>query len=136
MNRNKIARELTTIAKALVAASDIELTPYYAKMAHQVGMEVAKSLRSIKGVEDVDTRENMIGGSASFTITLTGYTRSDFEAEAQVFLNFGIKMMPHVYFVEGKRADWGGYAERLEEGKFTDKVPLRKIEGTVKRIFG
>lgn len=136
MNQDKIARELTTIAKTLVAASDIDLTPYYAKMAHQVGMEVAKSLRSIRGVEDVDIRENMIGGSASFTIALTGYTRSDFEAKAEVFLNFGIKMMPHIYFVEGKRVDWGAPPEKLKEGKFTDKVPLRQIEDAVKRVFG
>jgi len=136
MNRKKIAKELVIIARQLTAASDIDLKPYYAKMYYDVGKEIAKALKGIKGVLGVDIRSVTTGGDYGVSIDLSGFTRSDLEAEANVFVSFGIKKGPHIYIVNGKRVDWGKYATKLDEGEFTDVVPLRKIEGVVKRIFG
>jgi len=136
MDRELIAEELLKVAKDLTGAGDIDLGSEYKNIYKSIANTLLNAVKGINGVDKAEMRMKERSNGLWFTINATGYTRSDFEAEANVTLDFDPNTNKHFAMVGGLRPDWGEFETELLDQSFGMRVPLNKIIRNTAQIFG
>lgn len=137
MDRDFIARELLKVGKSVVAGGDIEVGKWLANAYRRIGKEAYESVKRVKGVtkQSALDESNRNNNTFAFEWSYEGYTRSDFEAKAEVTIVMYLDGTIYVW-VYGERPDWGSGREKILDEKPKGVIPVRKIEAALESVFG
>jgi hypothetical protein len=116
-------------------SADIDMSKEMEKLYNNAVKSIATSVKAVKGVEKIRQVDKVRGTYNIFIINAMGYTRSDFEAECTIVINFR-KSGANSVRIDAKRPDWGKYEVKQMDEEFTDIIPVNKILTYVNQTFG
>lgn len=114
---------------------DINMSDEYNKMFTKIVNSIVKKVKSVKGVESSRLVDKARSDYKMFIINVKGYTKSDFEAESTIVLEFRYTD-DHYVRIDSKRPDWGKFEHNQMDENFKEVIPVGKILNYVNQTFG